>query len=135
MWFITYTILKFCSNLYHSDHLPPKLTYQGQGPLNRMLQSKSCPIIYQLGKGIKILEKKSIKKFYILTGNLFIIYKEAICGYFWPKIALAGWTLGDINEDYFEYVPTETKLLTFNYVVYKTESRFFCFNTYPNLIY
>ena len=74
-----------------------------------------------MGKGIKTLEKKVYKKIYILTGNLFKIYKEAICGYFWAKIALAGWTLEDINEDYFEYVPTETKLLTFNCVVYKTE--------------
>ena len=74
-----------------------------------------------MGKGIKTLEKKVYKKIYILTGNLFIIYKEAISGYFWAKIALAGWTLEDINEDYFECVPTETKLLTFNCVVYKTE--------------
>ena len=74
-----------------------------------------------MGKGIKTLEKKVYKQIYILTGNPFIIYKEAIRSYFWAKIALAAWTLEDTNEDYFQYATMETKLLTFNCVVYKAE--------------
>ena len=74
-----------------------------------------------MGKGIKTLEKNIYKKNYILTGNPFIIYKAAIGSYFWAKIALATWNLEDTNEDYFQYATMETKLLTFNCVVYKVE--------------